>query len=67
MKNSKIILDFIKEKGVSRKKLADLLDLTTRQLYNIMTDKIPLGLSFERLIQFNAIFADYNYKKRVKE
>ena len=63
--NSKIINTFIIEKGISRGKLAELMKIDRKTLYDFIYKPTEKGLSATRKAQFNKVFKDYNFNEEL--
>tara|TARA_R110002126_G_scaffold206691_1_gene353816 strand:+ start:3415 stop:3615 length:201 start_codon:yes stop_codon:yes gene_type:complete len=66
MNNSKIINSFIKDKGVTRGKLAKLLGIDRKTLYRMIYKPGVRGISLNRKAKLNKVFKEYNYLKEIK-
>lgn len=65
MSNSKKIRRFIDEKGVSQKKICDLMGISAKTLYTMINNPGPRGISDENKRKLNNIFKDYNYGSKI--
>ena len=65
MSRKNVIQDFISEKGVSQKKICDLMGISAKTLYNIIYHNGPRGISDENKRKLNNIFKSYNYGGRI--
>jgi predicted transcriptional regulator len=64
-KNSSIINDFLSEKGLTKKKLSELLYVDRKTLYWMINKPGEKGIRQKRINDLNTIFKKYNYTKRV--
>lgn len=64
-KNSDIINDFLSEKGLTKKKLSELLYVDRKTLYWMINKPGEKGIRQKRINDLNTIFKKYNYTKRV--
>ena len=65
MSNSEKIKVFIKDKGVSQKKICDLMGISAKTLYTMIYNPGPRGISDENKRKLNNIFKSYNYGGRI--
>jgi transposase len=66
MSNREQIKKFIKERGVSQKKICDTIDISAKTLYLIINVDRPKGIADWQIRKFNNMFEDYNYDGRLK-
>ena len=66
MSNKDVIKNFIDEKGVSQKKICDIMKITVRTLYNMIHETGKTGISDENKEKLNKVFKSYKYGGRVK-
>jgi DNA invertase Pin-like site-specific DNA recombinase len=65
MSNSETIKKFIEDKGVSQKKICDVIKISAKTLYTIINSPGPRGISDENKEKLNKMFKSYNYDGKI--